>query len=41
MPFSKFEANPTLRLRVRRASLSLFPLASSYSNDYFLHVCDN
>ena len=33
MPPSKFEANPTLRLRVRRASFSLFPLASSCSND--------
>ena len=32
---SKFEANLTLHLRVRRASFSLFPLASSCSNDYF------
>ena len=37
MPPSKFEANPTLRLRVRHASLSLFPVASSCSNDCF-HV---
>ena len=33
---SKFEANPTLRLRVRRVSFASFPLASSCSNDYFL-----
>ena len=33
MPLSKFEANPTLRLR--RASFCLFPLASSCLNDYF------
>ena len=32
---SKFEANPTLRLRVKRASFSLFTLASSCSNAYF------
>ena len=31
---SKFEANPTLHLRVRCASFSLLPLASLYSNDY-------
>ena len=37
MPPSKFEANPTLSLRVRRASFSLFPLASSCLNNYF-HV---
>ena len=35
MQSSKFEANPMLRLRVRCASLSLFPLASSCSDDYF------
>ena len=34
MPSSKFEANPNLHLRVRHVSFSLFPLASSYSNDY-------
>ena len=32
---SKFEANPTLRLRVKHASFSLFTLASSCSNVYF------
>ena len=35
MPPSKFEANPMLRLRVKRASFSLFTLASSCSNAYF------
>ena len=35
MPPSKFEANPTLHLRVKRSSFSLFPLASSCSNVYF------
>ena len=35
MPPSKFEANPTLRLQVKHASVSLFPLVSSCSNDYF------
>ena len=35
MPPSKFEVNPTLRLGVKRASFSLFPLASSCSNAYF------
>ena len=35
MPPSKFEANPTLRLRVNRSSFSLFPLASSCLNAYF------
>ena len=35
MPPSKFETNPTLRLRVKRASFSLFTLASSCSNTYF------
>ena len=35
MPLSKFEANPTLRLRVKRAFFSSFPLASSCLNDYF------
>ena len=35
MPASKFEANPTLHLRVKRASFSLFTLASSCSNAYF------
>ena len=32
---SKFEANPTLSLRVKCASFSLFPLVSSCSNAYF------
>ena len=32
---SKFEANPKLRLRVKRSSLSLFLLASSCSNAHF------
>ena len=35
MPPFKFEANPTLRLRVKRSSFSLFQLASSCSNAYF------
>ena len=35
IPPSKFEANPTFRLRVKRASFSLFTLASSCSNAYF------
>ena len=35
MPPSNFEANPTLRLRVKRASFSLFTLASPCSNAYF------
>ena len=35
MPPSKFEANSTLRLLVKRASFSLFTLASSCSNAYF------
>ena len=35
MPPSKFEANPMLRLRVKRAFFSLFTLASSCSNVYF------
>ena len=37
MPPSKFEADSTLRFRVRRASFffCLFPLASSCSNHYF------
>ena len=35
MPLSKFEANLTLRLRVKRTSFSLFTLASSCSNAYF------
>ena len=35
MPPSKFEANPTLRVRVKRSSFSLFPLASSCSNADF------
>ena len=36
MPSSKYEANPMLHLRVRFTSaVSLFPLASSCSNDYF------
>ena len=35
MPPSKFEANPTLRHGVKRASLSLFTLASSCANAYF------
>ena len=34
MQSSKFEANPTVRLRLRRASFSL-SLVSSCSNDYF------
>ena len=34
MPPSKFEVNPTLRRHVKRASFSLFPLASSCSNAY-------
>ena len=34
MPPSKYEANPTLCLRVN-AFLYLFPLASLCSNDYF------
>ena len=32
---SKFEANPTLRLRLRHASFSLFLLAYLCSNDYY------
>ena len=32
---SKFEANLTLRLRVKHASFSLFQLASLCSNAYF------
>ena len=35
MPPSKFEANPTLCLRVKRTSFSLFTLASSCLNAYF------
>ena len=35
MPLSKFEANPTLRVLVKRASFSLFTLACSCSNAYF------
>ena len=35
MPPSKFEANPTLRRGVKRASFSLFILASSCANAYF------
>ena len=35
MPPSKFEANLTLRLRVKRTSFYLFTLASSCSNAYF------
>ena len=35
MPLSKFEANPMLRRGVKRASFSLFTLASSCSNAYF------
>ena len=35
MPLSKFEAILTLSLREKRASFSLFPLASSCSNAYF------
>ena len=35
MPPSKFEANLTLLLRVRRATFSSFPLASPCLNDYF------
>ena len=38
MPPSNFEANLTLHLRVRHAIFSLFPFASSSSNDYF-HMC--
>ena len=34
MPPSKLEANPTLSVRVRHASFSLFPLASLCSNDH-------
>ena len=32
---SKFEANPTFRRRVKCASFSLFPVASSCLNAYF------
>ena len=35
MPPSKFEANPTLIRGVKRASFSLFTLASSCANAYF------
>ena len=35
MPSSKFGANLMIRLRVRRTSFSLFPLASACSNNYF------
>ena len=35
MPPSKFEANPMLRRGVKRASFSLFTLASSCANAYF------
>ena len=35
MPPSNFEANPKLRLRVKRASFYLFSLVSSCSNAYF------
>ena len=35
MPPSKIEANLTLGLQVQHASCSLFPSASSCSNDYF------
>ena len=35
MPPSKFEANPTLRLGVKLASVSLFTLASLCANAYF------
>ena len=35
MLLSTFEANVTLRLRVRHTSFYLFPLASSCTNDYF------
>ena len=35
MPPAKFEANPTLHQQVKRASFSLFALASSCSNTYF------
>ena len=35
MPPSKFEANPTLRRGVKRASFSLFTLASSCAKAYF------
>ena len=35
MPPSKFEANPTLRLGVKRASFSLFTLASLCANAHF------
>ena len=31
----QFEANPSLRLRVKHASFSLLPLTSSCSNAYF------
>ena len=34
MPPSKFEANPMLRLRVKRTSFSIFPLVSSCSKDF-------
>ena len=35
MPPSKFEANPMLHRGVKRASFSLFTLASSCANAYF------
>ena len=35
MPPSKFEANRTLRRGLKRASFSLFTLASSCANAYF------
>ena len=35
MPPSKFEANPMLHRGVKRASFSLFTLASSCANVYF------
>ena len=35
MPPSKYEANPTLRRGVKRASFSLFTLVSSCANTYF------
>ena len=35
MPPSKFEANPMLRRGVKRASFSLFTLASSCASAYF------
>ena len=38
---SKFGANLTLRLRVKCASFSFFPLASSCSNDFHTHVIIN